>query len=189
MAASKTRLLFISVIGVLLFIGLWLSTYGINKAVDKTISVDVYENDGRSNITSSIKISGNLKKTLFSTSFVGTFAMDYYEPSCREGVEAKIDWHGNDYQTISFCYAGDFSHLDVQMIDIDKDMNRMTVVLKDGTIITNYYMLSAIRRKYKESFYNPRFIGPAGGAVNRKQAHRTPSPNPAAGNRPQRTPP
>ena len=189
MKSSKTRLLFISLVGLLLFIGLWLSTYGINKTVDKTISVDVYENDDWSNITSSIKISGNLKKTLFSTSFVGTFAMDYYKPSCRDGVEAKIDWHGNDYQTISFCYAGDFSHLDVQMIDIDKDMKRMMVVLKDGTIITNYYMLTAILNKYKESFYNPQFIGPAGGTVNQKQSLWPPSPSPAAGSRPRHTPP
>lgn len=152
MANSKTRLLFISVIGVLLFIGLWLSTYGINKTVDKTISVDVYENDDWSYITSSIKISGNLKKTLFSTSFIGTFAIDYYEPSCRDGVEAKIDWQGNDYQNISFYYAGDFSRLDIQMIDIDEDMNRMMVVLKDGTIITspNYYTPTGIWKKYKE---------------------------------------
>lgn len=146
MKNSKTRLLFISVVGLLLFIGLWLSTYGINKTIDKTISVDVYENDDWSNITSSIKISGNFKKTLFSTSFVGTFAIDYYEPSCRDGVEAKIDWRENDYQDISFYRAGDFSRLDVQMIDIDEDMNRMMVVLKDGTIITspNYYIPTGI---------------------------------------------
>lgn len=152
MKNSKTRLLFISVVGLLLFIGLWLSTYGINKTIDKTISVDVYPNDDWSNITSSIKISGNLKKTLFSTSFVGTFAIDYYEPSCRDGVEAKINWRENDYQNILFYHAGDFSRLDVQMIDIDEDMNRMMVVLKDGTIITspNYYIPTGIWKEYKE---------------------------------------
>lgn len=152
MKNSKIRFFVISAIGVPLFICLWLSTYGINKTVDKTISVDVYENDDWSYITSSIKISGNLKKTLFSTSFIGTFAIDYYEPSCRDGVEAKIDWQGNDYQNISFYYAGDFSRLDIQMIDIDEDMNRMMVVLKDGTIITspNYYIPTGIWKKYKE---------------------------------------
>lgn len=168
--SSKTRLLFSSVVGLLLFISLWLSTYGINKTVDKTISVDVYENDDWSNITSSIKISGNLKKTLFSTSFVGTFAMDYYEPSCRDGVEAKIDWHGNDYQTISFCYAGDFSHLDVQMIDIDKDMKRMIVVLKDGTIITNYY-ISPVLQEFGKSIRN-------NSTIPRLSAFQGPPPDP-----------
>ena len=151
MKSSKTRLLFISLVGLLLFIGLWLSTYGINKTVDKTISVDVYENDDWSNITSSIKIAGNLRKTLFSTSFVGSFAVEYYEPSCRDGVEVKIDWQGNDYQNISFYYAGNFSRLDVQKIDIDKDMNSMMIILKDGTIIASpdYYISTKIRNEYK----------------------------------------
>ena len=113
--------------------------------------VDVYEDDDWSNITSSIKIAGNLRKTLFSTSFVGTFAIEYYEPSCRDGVEVKIDWQGNDYQNISFYYAGNFSRLDVQKIDIDKDMNSMMIILKDGTIIASpdYYISTKIRNEYK----------------------------------------
>lgn len=160
MKNSKIRFFVISAIGVPLFICLWLGTYGINKTVDRVIDVDVYENDGRSNITSSIKISGNLKKTLFSASFVGTFAIGYYEPSCRDGVEAKIDWQGNGCQNISFYCAGDFSRLDIQMIDIDEDMNCVMVVLKDGTIITNDYIPAEIWKKYRESFHNSRFIGP-----------------------------
>ena len=147
----KVKWPFIAVIGVLLFMAVWLGTYGINKTIDKTISVDVYEDDDWSNITSSIKITGNLRKTLFSTSFVGTFAIEYYEPSCRDGVEVKIDWQGNDYQNISFYYAGNFSRLDVQKIDIDKDMNSMMIILKDGTIIASpdYYISTKIRNEYK----------------------------------------
>lgn len=147
----KVKWPFIAVIGVLLFMAVWLGTYGINKTIDKTISVDVYEDDDWSNITSSIKIAGNLRKTLFSTSFVGTFAIEYYEPSCRDGVEVKIDWQGNDYQSISFYYAGNFSRLDVQKIDIDKDMNSMMIILKDGTIIASpdYYISTKIRNEYK----------------------------------------
>ena len=60
----KVKWPFIAVIGVLLFMAVWLGTYGINKTIDKTISVDVYEDDDWSNITSSIKIAGNLRKTL-----------------------------------------------------------------------------------------------------------------------------
>ena len=39
-------------------------------------------------------------------------------------------------------YAGDFSQLDVESIDIDKDMDRMMVTLNDGTIIAseNYFV-------------------------------------------------
>ena len=62
--------------------------------------------------------------------------MDAYEPSCRDGVEAKIDWQ-DGCQTIQFYYAGDFSRLDVKMIDINQDMDHMMVVLNDGTIITS----------------------------------------------------
>lgn len=152
MKKRKVKLLLISVISILLFVGLGMSTYGINKTIDKTISVNVYKNDDQSAITSSIKILGNLRKTLFSTNYVGTFAIDYYEPSCRDGVEAKIDWQSNNYQNISFYYAGDFSRLDIERIDIDKDMNSMMIILKDGTIITspNYYIPTQIWKKYKE---------------------------------------
>ena len=47
----KVKWPFIAVIGVLLFMAVWLGTYGINKTIDKTISVDVYEDDDWSNIT------------------------------------------------------------------------------------------------------------------------------------------
>lgn len=138
---GKTKELFISVICAHLLIVVWLSTYGINNTIDKTISVDVYKNNGEPNTTSFIIISGNLKKTLFSSSFVGTFAIDYYEPSCKDGMKTKIDWQNDNYQNISFYYAGNFSRLDVRKIDIDKDMNHVMIVLDDGTTITspNYY--------------------------------------------------
>lgn len=123
----------------------WFSTYGINKTMDQTISVDVYEDHDGSAIPSSITISGNLKRTLFSTSFVGIFAMEYAPLSCREGTEAKIEWH-DGYQDISFFYAGDVSRLNVDMIEIDQKMDRMMVVLKDGTIIASpdYYIPTQI---------------------------------------------
>lgn len=102
---NKRVKLFFLVVGVLILIVVWLSTYGINETIDRTISVDVYEDDNWSSIASSIEISGNLKKTLFSTSFVGTFAIEYYEPSCRDGVQAKINWQ-NGYFVPFFKNAG-----------------------------------------------------------------------------------
>ena len=143
--------LFFFAIGVLILIVVWLSTYGMNKTIDRTISVDVYEDDDWSSIASSIEISGNLKKTLFSTNFVGTFAIEYYEPTCRDGVQAKIDWQ-DGYQNISFYYAGDFSRFDVKMIDINEDMNHMMMILEDGTIITSpdYDIPAQIWNAYKE---------------------------------------
>ena len=119
-----------------------ISIHGINKTIDRTVPVKVYEDNGYSYTSSYITILGNLKKTLFSTSFVGTFAIECYEPSCRDGVEAKIEWDDPDCPLITFSYAGNFSQLDVQTIDIDKDMSSMMVVLKDGTLIAseNYYI-------------------------------------------------
>ena len=150
MKNRKVKLFFFA-IGVLILIVVWLSTYGMNKTIDRTISVDVYEDDDWSSIASSIEISGNLKKTLFSTHFVGTFAIEYYEPTCRDGVQAKIDWQ-DGYQNISFYYAGDFSRFDVKMIDINEDMNHMMMILEDGTIITSpdYDIPAQIWNAYKE---------------------------------------
>lgn len=115
---------------------------GTQKTIDKTVPSRVYEDNGTTYTPSSITISGTLKKTWSSASFVGTFAMDGYEPSCRDGVEAKINWGDNEYPILTFFYAGNFSQLDVKSIDIDKDMDRMMVTLNDGTIIAseNYFV-------------------------------------------------
>ena len=115
---------------------------GTRKTIDKAVPTRVCEDNRMTYTPSSITISGTLKKTWSSTSFVGTFAMDGYEPSCRDGVEAKINWGDNEYPILTFFYAGNFSQLDVKSIDIDKDMDRMMVTLNDGTIIVseNYYV-------------------------------------------------
>ena len=115
---------------------------GTRKTIDKTVPAKVCEDNRTTYTPSFITISGTLKKTWSSTSFVGTFAIDCYEPSCRDGVEARIKWVDNEYPILTFFYAGDFSQLDVESIDIDKDMNRMMVTLNDGTIIAseNYFV-------------------------------------------------
>ncbi len=115
---------------------------GTRKTIDKTVPAKLCEDNRTTYTPSSITISGTLKKTWSSTSFVGTFAMDGYEPSCRDGVEAKINWGDNEYPILTFFYAGNFSQLDVKSIDIDKDMDRMMVTLNDGTIIAseNYFV-------------------------------------------------
>ena len=115
---------------------------GTRKTIDKAVPTRVCEDNRMTYTPSSITISGTLKKTWSSTSFVGTFAMDGYEPSCRDGAEAKINWGDNEYPILTFFYAGNFSQLDVKSIDIDKDMDRMMVTLNDGTIIAseNYFV-------------------------------------------------
>lgn len=141
MNRKKRKTALILLVAVLCAIVL-LGIRGTRKTIDKTVPAKVCEDNRTTYTPSFITISGTLKKTWSSTSFVGTFAIDCYEPSCRDGVEARIKWVDNEYPILTFFYAGDFSQLDVESIDIDKDMNRMMVTLNDGTIIAseNYFV-------------------------------------------------
>ena len=150
MKNNQIKRILLSVFVVLAFIIAWLSIHGINKTVEKTVPLEVYEdNDWTPDKDSSVTIKGNLRKTLFSSSFVGTFAIEYYEPSCREGTEAKIEWH-DGYQLISYYYAGNFS-ADLT-IKIDEDMQNMMIILNDKTIVKSldYYIPTEIWKQYKE---------------------------------------
>lgn len=82
---------------------------------------------------------------------MGTFAIGCYEPTCREGTEAKIRWE-DGYQNITFFYAGDFSRLGIELIEIDEDMEHLMLVLKGGTIITSsdYDIPTQVWKKYKQ---------------------------------------
>lgn len=141
MNRKKRKTALILLVAVLCAIVL-LGIRGTRKTIDKTVPAKVCEDNRTTYTPSSITISGTLKKTWSSTSFVGTFAMERYEPSCKDGAEAKINWVDNEYPILTFFYAGDFSPLDVESIDIDKDMDRMMVTLNDGTIIAseNYFV-------------------------------------------------
>ena len=115
---QKLKLIFISAVCVLAVVIVWANFIGINKTVDKTVQVNIYEeNDKFLYKIQDITISGNFKKTLSSTSFVGTFAIEYDEPTCGDGVQAEIKWYA-DYQTINFYYAGNFTHFDLSLIHI-----------------------------------------------------------------------
>ena len=141
MNRKKRKTALILLVAVLCAIVL-LGIRGTRKTIDKAVPTRVCEDNRMTYTPSSITISGTLKKTWSSTSFVGTFAMDGYEPSCRDGVEARINWGDNEYPILTFFYAGNFSQLDVKSIDIDKDMDRMMLTLNDGTIIAseNYFV-------------------------------------------------
>ena len=141
----------VSVIAIIFVV--WNHAVGINKTIDKTVSVQVYEDNDGSYKNTSVTIAGNLKKTLIPSqcSCVGTFAIECYERSCRDGVEAKIEWIDDDLQNITFFYAGDFSHFDVEMIEIDEQMSDMMIILNDGTIIAtkNHYIPGDIWMQYQ----------------------------------------
>lgn len=148
---KKLKLIFISTVCVLAIVMAWANFIGINKTVDKTVQVNIYEeNDKYLYKIQNVVISGNFKKTLSSTSFVGTFAIEYNEPTCRDGVQAEIKWYA-DYQTINFYYAGNFTHFNIAEIYIDEKMENMMIILEDGTIITStaYYIPTDIWNQYK----------------------------------------
>lgn len=149
MKSNQIKRILLSIFIVLIFVIVWLSIHGINKTVEKTVSLEVYEdNDWIPDKDSSVTIKGNFRKTLFSSSFVGTFAIEYYESSCREGTEAKIEWH-DGYQLISYYHEGN-SSADLT-INIDEDMRNMMIVLNDKTIITSldYDIPTEIWKHYK----------------------------------------
>ena len=111
----KTALiLLLAILCVIVLLGI----RGTRKTIDKAVPTRVCEDNRTTYTPSSITISGTLRKTWSSTSFVGTFAMESYEPSCRDGVEAKINWGDNEYPILTFFYAGNFSPLDVESIDL-----------------------------------------------------------------------
>ena len=193
MNLKKRKTAFVLLAAVLCAIIL-LGIRGTRKTIDKTVPARVYEDNSTTYAPSSITISGTLKKTWSSTSFVGTFAMDGYEPSCRDGVEAKINWGDNEYPILTFFYAGNFSQLDVKSIDIDKDMDRMMVTLNDGTIIAseNYFAprnaerqltqnlpcrLCRLRRQTGKIPPVPHSLPPA---ANRPLHHKPAQPSPIA---------
>ena len=150
MKNNKIKWIVLSVVFVLIFVTIYLSIHGINKTIEKTIPLEVYEdNDWTPDKDTSVTIKGNFRKTLLSSSFVGTFAIEYYDPSCREGAKAKIEWHDN-YQSISYFNAGDFFTPDIK-IDIDEDMQSMMIVLNNETIIRSedHYVPTKIWKQYK----------------------------------------
>ncbi len=156
MNGKKIKLTAISIAAVLLLVFLWFGIHGITKPIDKTLPLDVFSNENNPDhqITgrSSVTIQGEIKRALFSSarSFVGTFAVEAYEPSCREGMEAGIRWYGDDWesghQNITFHQANNFSRLDVLKIEIDEEMEHLMLLFQDGTVVTtpDYYVKGEI---------------------------------------------
>lgn len=79
MNRKKRKTALILLVAVLCAIVL-LGIRGTRKTIDKTVPAKVCEDNRTTYTPSSITISGTLKKTWSSTSFVGTFAMESYEP-------------------------------------------------------------------------------------------------------------
>lgn len=86
----------------------------------------------------SIVIDGSIKKELFTeeASFVGYFKINCYPKSYYAGTTARIDWHSDVAQNIRFMCAGTISSLDIDSVEIDRTMDNIKIILRDGTIIS-----------------------------------------------------
>lgn len=91
----------------------------------------------------SIVIDRSIKKELFTeeASFVGYFKINCYPKSYYTGTTARIDWHDVIAKNIRFMCAGTISTLDIKDIDIkdieiDRTMDHIKILLRDGTIIS-----------------------------------------------------
>ena len=86
----------------------------------------------------SIVIDGSIKKELFTeeASFVGYFKINCYPKSYYAGTTARIDWHDVIAKNIRFMCAGTISSLDIDSVEIDRTMDHIKILLRDGTIIS-----------------------------------------------------
>lgn len=105
----------------------------INKELEAmvyTVNQEEYE--------TSIVIDGSIKEELFTeeASFAGYFKIKCYPESYYAGTTAKIDWHSDVAQNIRFMCAGTISSLDIESVEIDRTMDNIKIILRDGTIIS-----------------------------------------------------
>lgn len=107
------------------------------RPVSLTVTAAVYTPEGEPAGETIVTIDGE-RTVLGDKSFVGRFAMDALEPTCREGVHACIRWDAmwTGAQDILFYRAGEFLSLGVErMLYITESMESFGLQLEDGTII------------------------------------------------------
>ena len=101
------------------------------------VTATVYTPEGEPAGETTVTIDGE-RTILGDKSFVGRFAIDAVEPTCREYVHAQIRWDAmwTGAQDILFYRAGDFLSLGVErMLYITENMQSFGLQLEDGTII------------------------------------------------------
>ena len=109
--------------------------YPFSRPIEKTLTAYGYDQAGTP-VETSIRISGEvMEKPWRNQIFIGYFGIPLSDQTCREGVEAKIEWFEEGYQSILYYFNGEFSTLGVSQIRIDPDMDEIGLRLEDGTII------------------------------------------------------
>ena len=107
------------------------------REISLEVPATVYSREGVPTGETTVTMDGSLK-ILGERSFVGRFAIEAVEPTCREYVRARIRWDAlwEGAQDILFYRAGDFLSLGVErMLYITEDMQSFGLRLEDGTII------------------------------------------------------
>ena len=121
------------------------------RPVSLTVSATVYTPEGEPEGETTVEIDGE-RTVLGDKSFVGRFAINAVEPTCREGVTARIRWDAMwaGAQDILFCRAGEFLSLGVErMLYITESMESFGLQLEDGTIIaTDHYYVPLLLSGY-----------------------------------------
>lgn len=111
------------------------------RPVSLTVTAAVYTPEGEMTGETAVTIDGT--RTIWtldgSDSFVGRFAIDAVEPTCREDVTAQIQWDAmgvEGWQDIQYHRPGEFCSLGVErMLYITEDLQSFGLKLEDGTII------------------------------------------------------
>ena len=114
------------------------------RPVSLTVTAAVYTPEGEPAGETTVIIDGE-RRILGKPSFVGRFAMDAVEATCREGATAQIRWDAmwDGAQDIHYYRAGSFLSLGVErMLYITENMESFGLKLEDGTLIATdpYYV-------------------------------------------------
>lgn len=129
-------LLALGMVGFMLF-GILDRAGAFLRPVSLEVTATVYTAEGEPVGETTVTIDGT-RTILGDRSFVGRFAIDAVEPTCREGVEARIRWDAmwTGAQDILFYRAGEFLSLGLErMLYITESMESFGLKLEDGTII------------------------------------------------------
>ena len=136
------------------------------RPVSLTVTAAVYTPAGEPAGETTVTMEGE-RQTLGDQSFVGRFAIEAVEGTCREGVTAQIQWDAMDvegFQDILYCRSGEFLTLGVErLLYITESMESFGLRLEDGTLIAtdeSYVPLLisdyhyAIRPVFSNQFYS-----------------------------------
>lgn len=131
------------------------------RPVSQTMTAVVYSPNGELTGETTVTIDGK-RKIVGEQSFVGRFAIEAVEATCRENVTAQIQWDTmgvEGWQDVQYYRPGEFCSLGVErMLYITENMQSFGLKLEDGTIIaTDEAYVPLLRSGYYYSI-RPAFL-------------------------------